>query len=122
MTPFEEVKAIYTGEKIELQHSYLVNRIFSFLPQTFLVSSEVNKYITQLPNWAIASIYKNCIPTKKSSPFIPYQKAIKKNEIILTEKISTHLCCSDEHARQTIDVLRRYGHKPESLFGLKEGE
>jgi CTP:phosphocholine cytidylyltransferase-like protein len=122
MHPFEEVKAIYTGEEIELKNVYMVNRIFSFLPQTFLISADINNYLNKLPSWAINSIYRNCIPTKKSTPFIPYQKTTQKIDQKLVQKISNYLCCSDEHARQSIDVLRLQGHKPESFFGLKKGE
>lgn len=122
MNPFDTVKAIYTGQKCKLKNTYVVNRIFSFLPQTFLASKAVNDYASHLPPWAIKGIYDSCIEKKKSSPFVPYQKAVKQNESKLVTKISEHLCCSNAHATQTIALLKLEGYKPESFFGLKEGE
>lgn len=122
MNPFEEVKALYTGNKIDLQSPYMVNRILSFLPDTFIISQEVNNYLSKLPAWAVQAIYKACIKPHHSTPYIPYQKVMRYKDVLLTEKIATHLCCSSTHARQTIELLRLQGYKPESFFGLKEGE
>ena len=120
MNPFETVKSIYTGEKVRLQNQFMVNKIFSYMPETFLLSTQINNYIHKLPSWAILGIYKAGITTRKPAPFIPYEKAVKVESPQLVKKISAHLCCSTTHALQTIELLRLQGYKPESFFGLKK--
>lgn len=122
MNPFDEAKAIYTGEATELNHRFMVNKILSYMPEVFLTTAEINKWVYRIPSWAILGVYNACIKHRKSTSYIPYEKAVKLESPVLTNKISTHLCCSTDHAVQTIALLKLEGHKPESLFGLKEGE
>ena len=119
--PFDEVKQIFAGEDFKLKNPWMVNRILSYIRETLYLSIRVNQFLGRLPTWAVECIYKACIK-KGSMPHINYAKIQKKKDKQLTERVSTHLCCSEHHAQQTIELLRLKGTAPEKLFGLKKGE
>ena len=124
MSIFDETKKIFLSKNFTLTNPYMVNRLLSFLPQTFVLSTLTNRYIGKIPRWAIYSIYKNCVPKYRGSgaPNLYYEGKKKKKEVILTQKVANHLCCSTKHAEETIATMRKCGHKPEEFFGLKKGE
>ena len=122
MNPFEEMKQIFTGGEFDLESPFMINRLLNYVPETFLLSTEVNKYASRLPKWAIKAIYKQCIPKRGNPPFIKYARKPKQEEPILIRKVCDHMCCSETSARQFLKLLRKCGHKPESFFGLKKGQ
>lgn len=124
MSIFDETKKIFLSKDFTLKNPYMVNRLLSFIPETFELATLTNRYIGKVPKWAIYAIYKNCVPKYKGSdaPDLYYEGAKKAAEPLLTQKVATELCCSTLHARQTIQMLRKWGHKPEQFFGLKKGE
>lgn len=122
MSIFEDTKNIFTGRDFELSNPYMINRLLSFLPETFTLSATTNRYLSRIPVWALKAIYKNCVRKRRADPWLYYERAKKKEEPLLTQKVATELCCSTLHAQQTIKVLRKWGHKPETFFGLKKGE
>lgn len=118
---WEEVKRVYTGQDYSLDNPFMLNRLLSFVPETFLLAEDVNRYLG-LPKWAIRALYNACIKRKNNAPYISLPKKIALKDKVLTQKISSQLCCSEVHARQTIELLKRCGHKPEKFFGLKKDE
>lgn len=120
MSPFDEIKGLLTQEKFNITSPYMINKLLSFIPETILISVETNRYIG-LPKWAVNGLL-NSIPKRKNIPFINFIKFKKRESNKLEQKISTALCCSNAHAIQTIELLRKMGYKPEQAFGLKEGE
>ncbi len=122
MSIFDDVKNIFTGIDFKLSSPYMINRLLSFVPETFVLSANVNRYLGRLPDWALKSIYYNCIPKRRAAPFINYAKTPKHTDQRLVEKIEGALCCSTFHAQQVLKILQLYGHKPHEFFGLKKGE
>jgi hypothetical protein len=123
MKPWDEAKAILEGQDIEVKNIFMLNRLLSFVKDTFLLTIEVNRYQGKIPHWAIVSIFKHSIKPRRSAPYIKYAfNKSKKRDTILVQKLSSHLCCSESHARQTIELLKKIGKNPESYFGLREGE
>lgn len=123
MTLTEEVENVFRHEVDKLKNPYLVNRMLSSIPKTILLSIHVNHYIGKIPNWAIKAIYINCIKKRKSLPSSPkhyWKKKVVEPKLI--QKVGTHLCCSQRHAEETVELLRRLKIKPEKYFGLKRGE
>lgn len=121
--PFTTVNNLFTSKEITpIKNGYLVNKILSYQPETLLVSARLNKFSTTLPEWATTALFNICVPKQRSGIYLQYIKKIKEKDVILLKKISQVLCCNEFHARQAIEVLRRIGEKPSSMFGLKEGE
>jgi hypothetical protein len=118
---FDEVKALYTGQNYSLANPFMLNRLVSFVPETFLLATDVNRYLG-LPKWAIRGLYSASIKPKHNAPYISLPKRKKVIEKQLTHKVSAHLCCSEMHAKQTIELLKRCGYKPEKFFGLKKDQ
>jgi len=118
---FEEVNAIYDHTIEKIKSPYMVNRVLSFSGYAVL-SYKMNKYIGRLPEWATRRIYLTNIKKQKNPPYIPYIGKIKQTDKKLVAKICRALCCSERHAKETIQLLRIYKHKPEQFFGLKKGE
>jgi len=124
MKPWDEAKAVLEGRDIEIKNIYMLIRFLSFLRETYLLSVNANRYQGKIPNWAIESLLKHGVKPRRSAPYIKYafNKGNKKYNAKLIEKLSSHLCCSEAHARQTIELLKKSGKSPEVYFGLREGE
>lgn len=123
MTLTQEVESVFRHEIDKLKNPYRINRMLSGIPKTILLSIRVNQYIGKIPNWAIRSIYLHGIKKRKSLPSSPKHYWKKKEvEPKLMQKVGTHLCCSERHAKETIELLRKLKKKPEQYFGLKKGE
>ena len=123
MTLTEEVENIFRHEIDEIKNPYLINRMLSSIPKTVLLSIRVNRYIGKIPNWAIKAIYINCIKKRKSLPSNPKHYWKRKGvEPKLIQKISKQLHCSERHAIETIEMLRKLKIKPEQYFGLNRGD
>ena len=123
MNLWEKLQAILKGEKFKIKNdAYIINRFLSFSQESIILSIGINRYIGIIPDWAVQNIYETCIQHRKNPSYIKYPRKTKTKEKVLTEKISRHLCCNENHARQTIELLRKNGHKPEIYFGLKKDE
>lgn len=122
MNPFEEVKQVFTTKDFQLKEPWMVNRLLSYVPETFLLSASINRFMGYIPAWATIETYRHCIRKRRRAPFIKYAKAKKERDKMLVKKVCSHLCCNKTHATETIEMLRVCGHKPEQFFGLKEGE
>jgi hypothetical protein len=120
--PFENVKQLFTEEDVEIDSPFMVNRIISFIPETCVTAIRLNRYSTYLPKWAITACFNLCIKKRKRNPWIHYPKRGKSKDNKLRAKIRQVFCVNDYHAEQLIELLKKMGEKPESYFGLKEGE
>lgn len=122
MNPFDELKLIFVTKDFKLENPWMVNRLLSYIPETFMLSSYMNRYIGYIPAWVFIETIRYCIKKRGRAPFIKYAKPKKIREKQLIRKVCSHLCCNEQHAIETIEVLRKEGYKPEQYFGLKEGE
>lgn len=120
-SPFEEAKALLTGEKVTTSAPFMVNRILSFTPMSFIHALEHNRVMGRIPK-AWSDLIFQCVPTTKRAPYLKYAKKKKEKEPKLVQKVCDHFCVNKYHADQIIDILRRQGESPEALFGLKKGE
>lgn len=119
---FEEINSIYDHSIEKIKSPYMVNRFLSF-SSYMVLSFKMNKYVGRIPGWATRAVYFNNIKLRKGgAPHIPYPGRGKKEEKKLVQKLSQALCCSDRHAKETIQLLRKLKYKPEQFFGLKRGE
>lgn len=122
MNPFDEVKQVFTTKDFQLKNPWMVNRLLSYVPETFALSARLNRFIGYIPAWAMIETLRYCVKKRGVAPFIKYIKAERIKDPELVKKICTHLCCNEGHAVETIEVLRVCGHEPERFFGLKKGE
>lgn len=119
---FEEINSVYNHSIEKIKSPYMVNRFLSF-SSYMVLSIKMNKYIGRIPEWATRAVYINNIKLRKGgAPRIPYQGRGKKEEKKLVQKVSQTLCCSERHAKETIQLLRTLKYKPEQFFGLKRGD
>jgi len=120
--PFEQAKELFTNrEKVEIENSWMVNKILSFNPTTCLLSIQINEVMGKIPNNLVSELL-NCVPKSNRVPFLKFARKSKTVEPKLVESIGKKYCCSKYHARQIIDLLRLQDEKPERYFGLKKGE
>lgn len=119
---FDEINDVYDHSIEKIKSPYMVNRFLSF-SSYMVLSIKMNKYIGRIPEWATRAIYLNNVKLRKGgAPYIPYPGRGKKEEKKLVQKVGAHLCCSEKHAKQTVQLLRKLKYKPEQFFGLKKGE
>ncbi|KYK24177.1 hypothetical protein AYK24_06615 [Thermoplasmatales archaeon SG8-52-4] len=119
---FDELNDVFTKKVDTISNPYMLNRFLSFYPKTFLFVSELNRFMARLPKWAIVAMYNYGFKKLGRAPYINYAKVTKRTEPKLVDKVANALNCNERHARETIDLLRKMGHKPEQFFGLKKGE
>ena len=114
---FTEFKEIFESDNdINLTSSFMINRFIS-LTNNFPISSICNQFAGRIPNKLLLLIYRKYINTKKA-PWIRYPKKKTKDEPILLKKICDAFNCNIKHGKQTIELYRRIGIKPEYLFGM----
>ena len=119
---FEEINSVYDHSIEKIKSPYMVNRFLSF-SSYMVLSIKMNKYIGRIPEWATKAVYLNSIKRRRGgAPYIPYKGRTKKTEKKLVQKISQSLNCSERHAIETIQLLKKLKYKPEQFFGLKRGE
>jgi hypothetical protein len=119
--PFEDVKKLFNGEEIKVSSPFVVNKILSFSPITFILVRNHNKVIGKIPKSWSDKIFQ-CVTKRNKIPFIRYAKKRRETEKKLIQKICCHFVVNEYHAIQTIDLLRRQGEEPEKYFGLKRNE
>lgn len=117
---FDQVKNLFEKngnmpEKIEAP--FMVNRFLSMYSKTFFISVELNKRMSRLPNWAIVSFMWINVPHIRPAPYITYIKKKKKNDDKYIGAISNYLCCSIDHAEETLRVLKERKFDYKSFFG-----
>ena len=122
MSPFDIVKKLFTQNDVPVNSPFMVNRILSFMPETFELSIRMNRFATRLPPWAVSACYNLSIPKRRRYPYMRYAKKGKTKEVKLKAKIRRTFCVNEYHANQIIELYRKLGEKPESYYGLKEGE
>lgn len=122
--PFDEVKALFSKEygTINVIRPFMVIKLLSFLPSTFMLSVKINNHLNGMPKWLINKILNIGVPKRNNKVFLRYPKKIKKTDVKLRSKISETFCTSPYHSNQIIDLMRMQDEKPEEYFGLKEGE
>ena len=122
--PFDEVKALFSKEygNIEVIRPFMVVKILSFLPSTFMLSVNINEQLNGMPKWLVNKILNIGVPKRNKKVYLRFPKRVKKVDVKLREKISETFCTRPYHSNQIIDLLRLQDEKPEEYFGLKEGE
>lgn len=122
--PFDEVKALFSKEygKIKLVRPFMVNKLLSFLPSTFLLAKDVNEHLNGMPKYLYNMILNIGVEKKEGDVYLRYPKKIKKTDEKLRQKISETFTTNYYHSNQIIDLLRKRGVNPEEYFGLKKGE
>jgi len=123
INPFDTVKKLFKGEEeVHVDSPYMVNRILSFLPETFDLSLSMNRLNTRLPEWAVDLCYNICVPKKRTKVYLRYAKRAKVKDKKLRRKICQTFYVNERHANEIIKLVKDIGGKPETYFGLKEGE
>ena len=122
--PFDEVKALFSKEygNIEVIRPFMVVKILSFLPSTFMLSVSINEQLNGMPKWLVNKILNLGVPKRNKKVYLRFPKRVKKGDVKLRAKIAETFCTSPYHSNQIIDLLRLQDEKPEEYFGLKEGE
>jgi len=121
--PFDETKALFTKyERLEVIRPFLVVKLLSMLPATFLLAIQVNDLSNGMPKYLMNYILWHGVPRRKNPGQLRFIKRKKKEEVKLKQKISETFCTAPYHTNQIIDLLRRQGVKPESFYGLKKGK
>lgn len=119
--PYDEAKRLFTEEDVEIGSHWMVNRLLSFSPASIMFSIKINQASWKVPQKYLDALF-NCCPKAQRAPWLRYAKRKKEVEPKLVAAISKHFCVNKYHADQIIDLLRLQGEKPETYFGLKEGE
>lgn len=116
---FAEFKEIFESEDdMELTSPFMTNRLIS-LTNKFRISVICNQFIGRIPNKLLLLIYRKYIGIG-DAPWVRYPKKKPKQEPILLQKICRVFNCSVKHGKQTIELYRRMGIKPEHLFGMEK--
>ena len=116
-TKSEQVTSVNTTPEM-----YMILRYLSMHPEGFFVASEVNKFNSKLPSWAMGCLLYNLLPKKPKAPYMDYikRKEIKDNELIT--KLGEVFCCRPTQAQDIYNLLLRQKVNIETAFGLQEGE
>lgn len=122
--PFDEVKALFSKEfgYLEVIRPFMVIKILSFLPSTFILAKDINERLNGMPNWLVNPILNVGVPKRKKKVYLSFPKRTKKGDVKLRQKVAETFCTSPYHTNQIIDLLRLQDEKPEEYFGLKKGE
>lgn len=120
---FDELKNIFEkSERPEmLSSTYMINRFLSMYPDTFLVAENLNRLSSRLPGWAAASYLFLSVKKEKPAPFIKYVGKKKGKDI--DEKLRSEIVrvfnCSDNHADEIIELLRKKKVNLKAIFGMR---
>lgn len=123
MNPFEEVKKLITQTWIDkIESPFMVNRILSTSPETFLTSVKINQAMRNIPKKEIIALFNLMVQKRNRNPYFNYPKKDKKQSPKLLEKICYNFTVNEFHAKQILKIIESKGIQPETLFGLKKGE
>lgn len=122
MTPFEEATSLINDKWFDVKNHYMVNRILSCSPNTFLSSIKINQYIFKLGKPELTALMNLCVKKSNYKPYFHYPKKLKLKERLLIKKICSVFCVNSQHAAQIVKIYRKMKLKPEEFFGLKKDE
>lgn len=121
MNLFDEYKALFNGENINLSSPFMTNKLLSLSKDGYYISTQCNKYIGRIPKELLLVIYQSSLE-KQKAPYIKYPKKLKQKEIKLIDKICELFNCNLFHSKQIIAIFRKKKINPANIFGLKNGE
>lgn len=111
--------------RTEFKETYMTIRFLSLYPKTFFLAKKANELSSKIPNWATNLFLFHTIK-KQDPPWIKYPKGAESQKQWPKEaidKIMKKLCCSQEHAIQTLNILSsKDSDLLESLGIGKEGK
>jgi len=118
-----EIKNIFTKEE-ELTGKdsvYVISRILSYSPFSFIQVKAINKYIGKIPDLYLLRVIRDTIP-EMDPPWIQYPKKekvdISSDNARLIKEICNHFNCSELHAEQIYTILQKEGVNVMSSFGV----
>lgn len=118
MNLFDEYKALFNGEDINLSSPYMINRLLSLSKEAFSISTKCNKYIGRIPNDLLVLIYQSSIKSKRA-PYVKYPKKPKVKDKELIQQICQYYNCNEFYAKQIIAIYIGKKINPNKIFGVK---
>ena len=120
MNPFEETKKLITTDWLEeIKSPYMVNRILSTSPDTFVAAVKINTAIQGMSRKDAPPLFNLIIPKNNYAPFFHYPTKEKKKNQKLLQKISEIFCVNHYHAKQIILIYKHHKINIAKILGLK---
>ena len=118
-------KRKFIDSKESFKEQYMAIKFLSLYPGTFSLAAEANRLSSKVPGWAVNALLFHSIK-KQRPPRFQYPKGEEKTKTWPKEavqKIARHLCCSEAHAIQTINIISQQNVNILESLGLSaEGE
>ena len=112
-------KKVNIDSRNPFKETYMTIKFLSLYPGTFTIANLANRLSRKIPIWATNCFLFYTVP-KQKPPRIHYPKGEEKENDSLppeaTNKICQRFCCSAEHAKQILKILKK--DSPDILLSL----